>query len=62
MDGRTFRRSFVSKGLPFLDDDDHRPEEQDEHHQPADASAQDQAHVLGVLRHLQRVLGILAGS
>lgn len=48
--------------LPFLDYDDHGSKEQDQHHQPADTSAQDQAHVLGMLGHLQRVLGILAGS
>lgn len=62
MGGWTFRRSFVSNGLPLLDYEDDRPQEQDEHHQTADARAQYQAHVLGVLRHLQRVLGILTGS
>lgn len=62
MGGWTDGGSSVSKGLPLLDHDDDRPEEQDEHHQPADARAQDQAHVLGVLGHLQRVLGVLAGS
>lgn len=62
MGGCTFRRSFVSNGLPLLDYEDDRPQQQDEHHQTADARAQYQAHVLGVLRHLQRVLGILTGS
>lgn len=47
---------------PFLDDDDHGSQEQDQDQEAAHAGGQDEAHVLGVLGHLQGALGVLAGG
>lgn len=47
---------------PLLDDDDHGSQEQNQDEQAADAGGEDQAHVLGVLGHLQGAFGVLAGG
>lgn len=59
--GRSQTRSS-SVFSPFLDDDDHGSQEQDQDQQATHAGGQDQPHVLGVLGHLQGTLGVLAGG
>ena len=58
---RVMHSAVISRRLPFLNDDDDGTQQKDEDHQTSGAHPEDQAHLLGVLGHLQSLAVILAG-
>lgn len=54
-------RTAFSRRIPFLNDDDHGPQQKDEDHQTSCAHPENETHLLRVLSDLQSLAVILAG-